>query len=62
MLAKLPLKQVSKIWRGLNSLKKDFYTDFFQNEIVNNEEKHNYIKNHLIVVRGYRKRSRDVGW
>lgn len=62
MMGSLPLKQVSKIWPGLNSLNKDFYTEFFQDEIVNNEEKHSYIKNHLIVVRGYRKRSRDVSW
>ena len=62
MMGSLPLRQVSRVWPGLNSLNKNFYTDFFQNEIVNNEEKHNYIKDHLLVVRGYRKRSRDVAW
>lgn len=62
MMGSFPIRQMSKAWPGLKSLNKDFYTEFFQTEIVNNEEKHEYIQNHLLVVRSYRARSRDVSW
>lgn len=62
MMNSFPVRQISKAWPGLKSLNKNFYADFFQAEIVGNKEKHEYIQNHMVVVRSYRSRSRDVSW
>lgn len=62
MMNTFPLKQATKAWPGLKSLSQNFYSDFFQEELVKNEEKHEYIKKHLLVIRSYRSRSRDVSW
>jgi uncharacterized protein YqgQ len=62
VMESFPLRQISKAWPGLKSLRKNFYSKLFQNEIVDNEEKHDYIKNHLVVVRSFREKTSDVSW
>lgn len=62
MMNSLPLSGLGRAWPGLKSLTKNFYSDFFQTELVGHEERHEYIKKHLLVVRSYRSRSRDVSW
>jgi hypothetical protein len=51
-----------KAWPGLNSLRKDFYTDLFQEELIEKEDRHKFLKEKLLVIRTFMPRSRDVSW
>lgn len=56
------LNPLLKAWPGLNSLRKNFYSDLFEKEIVSNPERHAYIKSRLLVIKAFKRRSRDVTW
>lgn len=51
-----------KAWPGLNSLKKDFYTELFKKEIVGHPERHAFLKERVLVIKAFKPRSRDVSW
>ncbi|MFP5385807.1 MAG: hypothetical protein ACLGHN_06980 [Bacteriovoracia bacterium] len=51
-----------KAWPGLKSLKKGFYTDHLQKELVDNEKHHRFLKEKVLVIKTYKRRSRDVSW
>lgn len=56
------LNPLLKAWPGLNSLRKDYYSELFQKELVGNPERHAYIKNRLLVIKAFKRNSRDVSW
>jgi hypothetical protein len=56
------LNPLLKAWPGLNSLRKNFYSELFQEELVNNPERHAYMKERLLVIKAYKRNSRDVTW
>lgn len=56
------LKPLLKVWPGLNSLRKDFYAELFQKELVDKEDRHNFLKEKVLVIRTFKTRSRDVSW
>lgn len=51
-----------KAWPGLRSLKKDFYTDHLQKGLVENKEHHQFLKERVLVIKTYKRLSRDVSW
>lgn len=55
-------KPLLRAWPGLNSLRKNFYTDLFQEELVEREDRHKFLKEKVLVVRTFKPRSRDVSW
>ncbi len=55
-------KPILKAWPGLNSLRKNFYTQLFQEELVGKEDRHTFLKEKVCVIRAFKDRSRDVSW
>jgi hypothetical protein len=56
------LKPLLMAWPGLNSLRKNFYTELFQEELVGKEDRHSFLKQKVLVIRTFKTRSRDVSW
>jgi hypothetical protein len=56
------LRPLLRAWPGLNSLRKNFYTEFFQEELVDKEERHKFLKEKVLVIRSFMNRSSDVSW
>jgi hypothetical protein len=56
------LQPLLKAWPGLNSLRKDFYTELFRDKLVAKEERNRFLKEKVLVIRSFKTRSQDVSW
>ncbi len=54
------LSPLGSVWPGLKSLKKNFYSEILFKEFTSNVEIQDYIKNNLLVVKGYKEK--NVSW
>lgn len=56
------MKQLSYLWPGLFCLKKNYYTEKLENDLVNDQENHAYLQKHVLVIRGHHPYQSDVSW
>lgn len=56
------LKQICRTWPGLKSLSKNAYSKKLSLELLGDADKHAYLEKHLLVIKAYSPRSRDVSW
>ena len=56
------LKHVNPIWPGLKCLQANHYSDLFAEKLIPNKEAQNYMRDHLLVIRGFKENSRNVSW
>lgn len=60
LLDNFALRPFMKVWPGLDCLKKNYYTEYFEKEVNSHLEE--YIKNKLLVIKGHHPRPKEVSW
>lgn len=56
------LKYVSPLWPGLKCLEAEHYSRLFAEKLIPDEETHAYLRENLLVIRGFKENSSDVAW
>lgn len=56
------LKHASPIWPGLKCLEANHYTQLFSEKLITNADAQAYMREHLLVIRGFKSSSRTVSW
>ena len=56
------LKHINPYWPGLKCLEANYYSELFEKKLVPNQAAQSYMKENLLVIRGYKAKSRDVSW
>ncbi|MBA2403467.1 MAG: hypothetical protein H0V66_01740, partial [Bdellovibrionales bacterium] len=56
------LKHANPIWPGLKCLEANHYSDLFAEKLIPNPEAQDYMRHHLLVIRGFKANSRNVSW
>jgi hypothetical protein len=56
------LKYANPLWPGLKCLEANHYSEMFAEKLITNPEAQSYMRDHLLVIRGHKSRSRNVSW
>lgn len=60
LLDNVALRPIMKVWPGLGCLRKDFYADFFKQNL--SEKIQIYTEKRLLVIKGYHPSNKEVSW
>lgn len=56
------LKHANPYWPGLKCLEANHYSELFAEKLVTNDEAQSYMRENLLVIRGYKANTRNVSW
>ena len=56
------LKHANPFWPGLKCLESNHYSELFSEKLVSNKHAQDYMRDHLLVIRGFKADSRNVSW
>jgi hypothetical protein len=56
------LKHANPFWPGLKCLEHKHYSDLFTEKLVSNKDAQDYMRDNLLVIRGFKADSRNVSW
>jgi hypothetical protein len=56
------LKHANPIWPGLKCLEANHHTELFAEKLIPNVAAQDYMRDHFLVIRGYKSNTRNVSW
>jgi hypothetical protein len=56
------LKHANQYWPGLKCLEANHYSEIFAEKLITNNQAQKYMRDHLLVIRGFKANSRNVSW